>query len=138
MGLRRRYALLGKTLDAQRVWDARRAIQVLNSNSELKGVPLWLVGKEEMAGIALYAALFEPSIQRLDLWNLSNSHRKGPTFLEVLSVLDIPQAMALFYPRKVKLYFSNREEFKPLLWVEQFQKAMGNEFVQIRVVPEKK
>jgi len=136
--LRRRYALLGKTLDAQRVWDARRAIQVLNSNSELKGVPLWLVGKEEMAGIALYTALFEPSIQRLDLWNLSNSHRKGPTFLEVLSVLDIPQAMALFYPRKVKLYFSNQEEFKPFLWVEQFQKAMGNEFVQIRVVPEKK
>ncbi len=132
--LRRRYALLGQTLDSQRVWDVRRGVQVLNANPDYKDVPLWLVGKNEMAGIALYAAIFEPAIQRLDLWNLSPSHRNGPIFLSVLRVLDIPQALALLYPRKVKLYFQNKDESKPFTWVDEFQKVMGKEFLQQRVV----
>jgi len=132
--LRRRYALLGQTLDSQRVWDVRRGVQVLNANPDYKDVPLWLVGKNEMAGIALYAAIFEPAIQRLDLWNLSPSHRNGPIFLSVLRVLDIPQALALLYPRKVKLYLQNKDESKPFTWVDEFQKVMGKEFLQQRVV----
>ena len=132
--LRRRYALLGQTLDSQRVWDVRRGVQVLIANPDFKDVPLWLVGKNEMAGIALYAAIFEPAIQRLDLWNLSPSHRNGPIFLSVLRVLDIPQALALLYPRKVKLYFQNKDESKPFTWVDEFQKVMGKEFLQQRVV----
>ena len=132
--LRRRYALLGQTLDGQRVWDVRRGVKVLNADPDYKDVPLWLVGKNDMAGIALYAAIFEPSIQRLDLWNLSPSHRVGPTFLEILRVLDIPQALALLYPRKVKLYFQNKDESQPFNWVGEFQKVMGKEFVQHRVV----
>lgn len=132
--LRRRYALLGQTLDSQRVWDVRRGVQVLNANPDYKDVPLWLVGKNDMAGIALYAAIFEPAIQRLDLWNLSPSHRNGPIFLSVLRVLDIPQSLALLYPRKVKLYFQNKDESKPFTWVDEFQKVMGKEFLQQRVV----
>jgi hypothetical protein len=132
--LRRRYALLGQTLDGQRVWDVRRGVQVLNADPDYKDVPLWMVGKNDMAGIALYAAIFEPSIQRLDLWNLSPSHRIRPTFLEVLRVLDIPQALALLYPRKVKLYFQNNDESKSFNWVDEFQKAMGKEFLQYRVI----
>lgn len=132
--LRRRYALLGQTLDGQRVWDARRGIQVLNAIPECKDVPLWLVGKKDMAGIALYAAIFEPAIQRLDLWNLSPSHRVGPIFLEVLRVLDIPQALALMFPRKVKLYSHDKDEFKPFIWAEKFQSVIGKEFLQERVV----
>jgi hypothetical protein len=135
--LRRRYALLGQTLDSQRVWDVRRGVQVLNANPDFKDVPLWLVGKNDMAGIALYAAIFEPAIQRLDLWNLSPSHRNGPIFLEVLRVLDIPQALALVYPRKVKLYFQSKDESKPFGWVDEFQKVMGKEFLQHRVVAPK-
>jgi hypothetical protein len=41
-------------------------VQVLNANPDFKDVPLWLVGKNDMAGIALYAAIFEPAIQRVD------------------------------------------------------------------------
>jgi hypothetical protein len=52
----------------------------------------------------------------------------------VLRVLDIPQALALLYPRKVKLYFQNKDESKPFSWVDEFQKVMGKEFLQQRVV----
>lgn len=58
-----------------------------------------------MAGIVLYASLFEPSIARLDLWDLPNSHRDGPTFLNVLRYLDMPQAVAMAAERsRVRLY----------------------------------
>ena len=70
----------------------------------LKNVPLWLQGNGEMAGIALHAAIFEPAVKRVDLWHLPASYRQGPTFLNVLRVLDMRQAVALAYPRKVMLY----------------------------------
>ncbi len=58
-----------------------------------------------MSGIVLYASLFEPGIARLDLLNLPNSHRDGPTFLNVLRYLDIPQAVAMAAENsRVRLY----------------------------------
>jgi hypothetical protein len=87
--------LLGQTLDGMRVWDVRRAIGALRTIDSIRGTPLTLKGKGQMAGIVLYASLFEPDIVRLDLWNLPCSHRDGPTFLNVLRYLDIPQAVAM-------------------------------------------
>ena len=77
-----------------------RALACLRTVSDLKDVPLWLQGKNEMAGIALYASLFEPDVVRLDLWHPPASHRQGPIFLNVLRILDMPQAVALAAPRK--------------------------------------
>ncbi|HLB72958.1 MAG TPA: hypothetical protein VJJ98_02980, partial [Sedimentisphaerales bacterium] len=93
--IRRRFMLLGQTADGMRVWDARRAIQVLRSIDSLKEIPLTVEGRGTMAGIALYAALFEPNIQALRLCNPPHSHDEGPIFLNVLRYLDIPQAMAM-------------------------------------------
>ena len=93
--IRRRFMLLGQTLDGMRVWDVRRAIQMLRTLDLAAEVPMTLQGKGRMAGIVLYASLFEPDIARLDLWHLPNTHREGPTFLNVLRYLDIPQAIAI-------------------------------------------
>lgn len=103
--IRRRFQLLGQTLDGMRVWDARRAAQTLRLLDGYGKVPLWMQGEREMAGIVLYASLFEPSIARLDLWQLPASHREGPDFLNVLRVLDTPAALALATERsQVRLY----------------------------------
>ncbi len=134
--IRRRFALLGQTLDGQRVWDVRRALAALRTVADLKGVPLWLQGKEDMAGIVLYAGLFEPDVARFDLWHPPASHRQGPTFLNVLRVLDMPQALALAFPRKVKLYVKDDAEAKKWDWPLQLQKALGQENVQVRKVGE--
>jgi dienelactone hydrolase len=103
---RRRFQLLGQTLDGMRAWDVRRAAQTLRVVQEKEKVPLWMQGEApNMAGIVLYASLFEPNVARLDLWNLPPSHREGPDFLNVLRVLDLPEAVALAAERsKVRLY----------------------------------
>jgi hypothetical protein len=78
-----------------RVWDVRRAIQSLRAIDGLANVPLTLRGDREMAGIALYAALFEPQVHALELRHLSTSHKSGPDFLNVLRILDLPQTVAM-------------------------------------------
>jgi hypothetical protein len=93
--IRRRFMLLGQTLDAMRVWDVRRAIQAVRTLDGLADATLGIDADREMADIALYAALFEPRVARLDLRGLSSSHRDGSDFLNVLRILDVPQAVAI-------------------------------------------
>ncbi len=93
--IRRRFMMLGQTVDGMRVWDVRRGIQALRTFASFKDVPVTLTGKGKMAGIALYASLFEPEITRLYLSHLPETHRDGPTFLNVMRYLDIPQAVAI-------------------------------------------
>lgn len=92
----RRFALLGTTLDAMRVWDIRRAVQAVRSMDGLKDAPLWLTSDQEStSGLALYASLFEPDLAGLNLHDLPASHRSGPHFLGVMKVLDMPAACAM-------------------------------------------
>ena len=58
-----------------------------------------------MAGVTLYASLFEPEISRLDLYELPETHRKGPFFLNVRRYIDMPQAVAMAAERsRVVIY----------------------------------
>jgi hypothetical protein len=132
--IRRRFALLGQTLDGQRIWDVRRSLDVLRGLPELKGVPLWLQGRRDMAGIVLYAALFEPDVARLDLWHPPASHSQGPTLLNVRRILDMPQALALALPKQVRLYVKDETEAKAWEWPMQLQKDLGQESIKIREV----
>jgi hypothetical protein len=134
--IRRRFALLGQTLDGQRVWDVRRGLAVLRGLADLEGAPLWLQGKGEMAGIVLYAALFEPDVVRLDLWHLPASHRQGPIFLNVRRILDLRQALALAFPKQIRLYVKDADEATRWDWALQLQESLGMESLQIRHVGE--
>ena len=92
---RRRFMLLGQTLDGMRVWDVRRALLSLKTIPGFENVPVWCQAEREMSGIALYAALFERNVvKRLDLYDLPASHREGPAFLNVLRQTDIPLTVA--------------------------------------------
>ncbi len=134
--IKRRFGLIGQTLDGQRVWDVRRGLAVLRTVADLKGAPLWLQGKGHMAGVVLYAALFEPDVARLELRHPPPSHRQGPTFLNVLRVLDVPQAVALALPRLVRLQFRGDEEAGPWLWPARVSKALGLKSLTFRVAGE--
>ncbi|MBY0227751.1 MAG: prolyl oligopeptidase family serine peptidase [Gemmataceae bacterium] len=92
--IRRRFALIGQTLDGQRVWDARRALAAFDAFADFKKAKRTLEGTGPMAGVALYAALFEPGVSKVEM-RRPTTHRAGPTFLNVLRVLDLPQAAAL-------------------------------------------
>jgi hypothetical protein len=93
--LKRRFMLLGQTLEGMQVWDVRRAVQAVRSLPSAKGVPLCVRAKGPTAGVVLYAAMFEPGIDELELTDLPRSHTQGPHFLNVLRVLDTPQALAM-------------------------------------------
>ena len=93
--IRRRFMLLGQTLDGMRAWDVRRAVQALGRIDATRDRPAVLAGRGTMAGIALYAALFEPDVERLELRDVPDSHRQGPIFLNVLRFLDMPQALKM-------------------------------------------
>jgi hypothetical protein len=132
--VKRRFALLGQTLDGQRVWDVRRGLAVLRGVDDLKGAQLWLQGKGDMAGVVLYAGVFEPDVARLDLWRLPPSHRQGPTLLNVRRVLDTPQALGLMLPRKVILYEKDEAAAKAWAWPIQLDKTLGSGAMKIRTV----
>ena len=91
----RRFYLLGQTLDGMRIWDVRRAIQAVRSLDFIGTAPLALHSQRTAAGVALYAALFEPNLHRLELHDLPKTHRDGPYLLNVQRYLDMPQAVAM-------------------------------------------
>ncbi len=95
--IRRRFYLLGQTWQGMQVWDVRRAIQALRALGEgrFAEARLELHARQQMAGVALYASLFEAGVARLVLDQLPASHREGPYLLNVTRYLDLPQAVAL-------------------------------------------
>jgi dienelactone hydrolase len=93
--VRRRFMLLGQTVEGMQVWDVRRAVQALQALPRTKGVPVRLEATGPMAGVALYASLFEPVVDEIQLHDLPGTHMRGPHFLNVLRVLDVPHALAM-------------------------------------------
>ncbi|MEZ6112572.1 MAG: hypothetical protein R3C99_16390 [Pirellulaceae bacterium] len=136
---RRRFYLLGQTLDGMQVYDARRAIQALRTLDDQDGVPLWLQSQRQMAGVTLYASLFEPRITRVDLHDLPRDHRNGPYFLNVSRILNMPQAVALAADRsKVVLYQSDKEGWQ---WPKTLAKQLSWDAKQLQIreaIPESK
>ena len=101
--IRRRFALLGQTLDGMRVWDVRRALGALRTVSDLDGLPVSLVGVGQAAPLALWGAVLEPEVASIELIDPPATVRDGPAFLNLDRILGMPQALALLYPRPVTL-----------------------------------
>ena len=89
--IRRRYMLLGQTLDGMRTWDIRCAAQAVKALPEFKKTPLHVRAQGPMAVNAAYAALFQPEITKLELKAVPASQAEGPDYLNVLRVWDLPQ-----------------------------------------------
>lgn len=122
--VRRRFALLGQTLDGMRVWDARRAVQVLMSLAGENRVPIRLAGRGAAAAVALLAGVFEPDVIAVELDAPPPSLSDSPTFLNFNQVLELPQAIALMAPRQVVL--RNLSPPESWAWLERFTQTGGN------------
>jgi dienelactone hydrolase len=121
--IRRRFMLIGQTLDGMRVWDVYRMIQ--SCREELEGQigdnqkPFSLHGAGEAAVWCLYAALIDAAehpddaiVDRLVLTDLPGSHMDPdcPELLNVLRITDIPQVVELLSEfREVELLNSETE-----------------------------
>ena len=107
--IRRRFNLLGQTLDGMQTWDIRRGIQAIREMEGLTETNLWLQSSDIMAGNTLYASLFEKNIHRLDLHGLPSTHREGPTYLNVLRFTDIPQVATVVGGKSQLRIYSDKE-----------------------------
>jgi cephalosporin-C deacetylase-like acetyl esterase len=107
----RSHALMGRTVDQGRVWDIISTVQRIDSETNNKKTPLRVIGRGQAGILAAYAALFEPSIQEVVIVDPPVSHREGPIFLNVLRVLDIPEALGLLAPRKLTLINAKDKAF---------------------------
>jgi len=100
--IQRSLALLGRTVDGGRVEDVLAvAAHVLRGKPSAK----WTVTGRGRAGvIAAYAALFEPRLAEIVAVDPPASHRDGPIFLNVLRVLDVPDALGMLAPRPLTIH----------------------------------
>jgi hypothetical protein len=94
--------LVGRTIDQGRVWDIAAVARSVNGDGPVRGI-----GRGQAGILGAYAALFEPSIKEMTVVDPPASHMNGPTFLNVLQVLDIPDALGLLAPRRLTLLNPN-------------------------------
>jgi dienelactone hydrolase len=100
----RSHYLLGRTVDSGRVWDiiaTARYLRVRHGDQS----PVYLVGENASAVLAVYAALLEPDIAGLILSQPPATHmnESAPVLLNVLRVCDIPEAVGMLAPRPLTL-----------------------------------
>jgi hypothetical protein len=93
--LRRRFMLLGQTLEGMRVWDVGQSVAALRHVPGLGIRTLTVEANETMAVNALYASLYFPGLDGLRLSGLPTSHLTGPDYFGVLKIWDIPAALAV-------------------------------------------
>ena len=94
----RAHLCIGRTIDQGRVWDVAAVGRHLNGDGPIK-----VIGQGHAGILGAYAALFEPSILEVVVVSPPASHAEGPAFLNVLRVLDVPEALGLLAPRKLTL-----------------------------------
>src|SRR5262249_22119523 len=94
----RAHALLGRTADEGRVWDIAATVRYLDEQAGGK-VKWKVIGRREAGVLAAHARLCEPRIAEVVAVEPPPTHDYGPTFLNVLRLLDIPEALGLLAPR---------------------------------------
>jgi dienelactone hydrolase len=111
--LRRRYMLLGESLEGMQTWDVLRAMQTIGSIGEGSVRELHIRAKGDLAAAALYASLRQGLPASLELTSPPASHRTGAPLFHVLRRIDMPQAVALAAARSpVKLVDVKEDDWR--------------------------
>jgi len=99
--LRRVYPLLGQTLPERQVHDLLAGVAMLRR--EPGSGPVAVFGQGYTAPLAVYAAVLDPEISEVILADPPTSHTdpQTPEFLGILRIGDLPQNLALVYPRPI-------------------------------------
>jgi len=101
----RSHVLLGRTVDAGRVWDIIAAARYLHRKHG-GNVPVYVLGEGAGGVMAAYAALWEPQIDGVILNEPPISHMdaEAPQFLNILRICDIPDVLGMLAPRALTIY----------------------------------
>jgi hypothetical protein len=120
----RSHVLLGRTVDAGRVWDVIAAAKYLRDRplgadrplaAGEKAAEISVAGNAAAGLIAAYAAVLEPQIAGVSLVAPPATHmdKAAPQLLNVLRVCDAPQALGLLAPRPLTVLNADATSFAP-------------------------
>ena len=119
--VRRAYSLLGHTLPERQTFDLLQGIAVLRSETNVGNVVVY--GKGRQAALAIYAAVLDDTIREVILEDPAPTHWDGgPEFLNALKVGDLPQNLALVFPRPITFVGSLPEAYE---WTRDMYAACG-------------
>ena len=93
--IRRRFQMIGTTADAQRVWDIRRAIQVIRRTCTSLKSPAVIRGEQFLGGLVLLATLFESTSGSQVLANVTADPKKWPDILNLTRTITPQELVAL-------------------------------------------
>lgn len=99
--LRRAYPLLGQSLPERQVCDLLAGIALIRTQGFAGEITLF--GQGYTAALAIYAALLDPGIGEVILADPPETHENPdtPEFAGILRFGDLPQNLALIYPRPI-------------------------------------
>jgi dienelactone hydrolase len=120
--LRRVYPLLGQTLPERQVSDLLAGIALVRQEPATGAISLY--GKGHTAALALYAAVLDPQVSELilDAPPESHAHPTTPELPGVLRTGDLPQNLALFYPRPISFVGRIPPAYE---WTRQVYEKLG-------------
>lgn len=87
-----------------RLTDVRAALEALEARDDIDADQVAVVGKGVSGVLGLYGAIFNRRVQHAVLIDPPSTHAEGPIFLNVLRYTDLPEAAALFAPRRLTFY----------------------------------
>jgi dienelactone hydrolase len=111
------HVLLGRTVDAGRVWDVIAATKYIPADSRFversATLPIHVAGSGPAGLIAAYAAALDDAIASVTLVDPPRTHMDSaaPQFLNVLRVCDVPVALGLLAPRPLSIIDSDSQHF---------------------------
>ena len=109
--VQRSLPLMGRTVDSCRLTDVLMAVAALPQGERRNDSPWHITGRGAASIIAAYAALLEPKLSQVVVVAPPISHREGPIFLNVLRVLDVPEALGLLAPRPLTIHTDQPNAF---------------------------
>lgn len=131
---RRRFALLGQSLESCQIWDLCRAIRATDEIDSLKNSRIFVVGHGDMAGLAACASLLETSVEYLMI-NPKNPREMGAVAIPNLGRIIDMQALIAMVAERSAVTIQQGTDFdwdfttsvsKTLRWKrEQFQIEAG-------------
>ncbi len=108
--IRRRYYLLGQTLETLQTLDLTQALQALNPDLQNGDRPIQASAGGSTAVMLAYASIYAPKGFTLSLDRPPFSHRDGPAYLSIMRDLDIPATILMASERrKVNLQIDSSE-----------------------------
>ena len=123
--------MLGQTLPERQVADLLAGIAVVRRQPATGRVAVF--GQGDTAPLAIYAAILDPQIAEVILADPPETHAdpRTPEFLGILRVGDLPQNLALVYPRPITFVRAVPTAYE---WTRQAYQKLGAGD-RIRVIP---